>query len=151
MFIPDEFFRSTEYLDFMKTRDYPLYQFLRANIVRESKLFAMPYYHPAYGIYKKFYKNGQLVARYPQTLLAEILKTPEHRLRERLNSLEEKGFLNKIKTRYRSSSICFYELGTWTGKIGDKKTYKEDFYMDLYFTKVAENEKLIRISKRAEL
>ena len=141
MFIPDEFFRCEEYREFDNTREGSLYKFLRANIVRESYIFNTPYYHPAYGIYKNYYKNGLLVARYPQRLLADYLGTHEFRIRERLNSLEEKGFIKRIKIRYKKSFICFYELGTWSGKIKDKKSYKEHFYLDEYFSKVAKSEK----------
>jgi len=132
MFIPDEFFRNNEYLDFISSSEGKLYYFLRSNIVRKSDLFAVPYYHPAYIIYKNYFLNGFLVARYPQKQLAELLHTTENKIRERLNDLEKKGFIKKIKTRYKKNLICYYVLGTWSCQ-NEEKEYREDYFLDKIF------------------
>jgi DNA-binding MarR family transcriptional regulator len=148
MFIPDEFFRTNEFLDFSKTREFQLYYFLRAYIVRESKIFGMPYYHPAYGVYNNYYKKGMLVGRYSQSMLATILETTENKVRERIKSLEQKGFVKKIKIQYKNYKICFYQLGDWEGKLNDKGSYKENFYLDSYFELMSKKETEQRYKNR---
>jgi DNA-binding MarR family transcriptional regulator len=140
MFIPDEFFRTTEFINFSKSREYILYFFLRAYIIRESRLFNDPYYHPAYGLYKKFFMNGMLVARYPQKTLAKLLNTDVRCIIRRLNNLEKKGFIKRIKTRYGKKTITHYQLGEWFGEVGNEENYTETYYLDSYFEKVSKEE-----------
>lgn len=146
MFIPDKFFRNSEYLKFMSTSECKLYYFLRSNVIRKSHLFDIPYYHPAYIIYKNYFLNGFLVARYPQKKLAEILTTTENKIRERLKNLEQHGFIQKIKLRHKRNLICYYILGIWSYQPDHQNNssgYVEEYYLDMIFEKKIETPKTV--------
>jgi hypothetical protein len=146
--IPDEFFKSNEFLKWFGTKECALYYFLKSYIIRESYLFDEPWYHPGYFTYINYFKNGMLVARYSQEDLANIFRTDKKRIKDRLRGLNKKGFIKKIKTRKGSVDVMYYQFGTWTGEYGTD-TYRENYFLNQWYDLKAQEELFRRRTEKS--
>jgi len=131
--IQNAYFRTPEYIDFMKKMKSVVYYFLLAAVIRGSDE-VKNHSHPAYYIYKEHFLKKQLVGRYSQKKLAEYLKTSQSRISTNLEELEQDGMIKKISKPTKIGNILYYQFGTWEGVYGED-SYKEHIWSDEIFQK----------------
>jgi len=137
--IKNEFTRNPEYIKFDKRVKSTVYRFLQAHIIRESKS-VKKYTFGAQYIYREYFLKGMLVSRYSQTNMAQYLQTKQPRLNRYLKELEQDGFIKIIKIKASSGPLCYYQLGTWKGKVGEP-SYAENIWHDEIFSQIIQNRK----------
>jgi hypothetical protein len=144
--IRHDFYRTPEYIEFVKSRKYLVYYFLLTSVIRESKETKMHYHHAHY-IYRKHFLKGELVSRYSQSKLAVYLKTSQSRISKYVHELENDGFMKKIVVSTPIGNILYYQFGTWEGKYGTD-TYKETIWAHEYFSKCYEAHQEAKVEKK---
>ena len=144
--ICNNFFRTPEYIEFMKRRKSLVFYFLLSSVIRESKETKL-HYHYAHYIYRKHFLKQELVSRYSQIKLGEFLQTSQSRISKNLKELESDGFIRKIVVTTPKANILYYQFGTWEGKYGTD-TYKETIWAHEYFSKCYEEHLEAKVEKR---
>lgn len=141
MKVYNKFCRTKEFLQFLRKAKCSTYYFLRASIVRESKLVKENIAHGAHASYVKHFLNGMLVGRYSVADIAEFNGTDKKAIIRDLKELEKDGFIKIIQLTTRSGVIInYYQLGVWSGKWGND-SYKERYFLDDHFDKVYDDQK----------
>lgn len=137
MKIYNDHMRATEFLEFMDSKCFSTYMFLRAAIIREREFvsFGKGRNTDSYRIYYIYFKKGKLVARYSMATMGEYFNKAKSVISKRIKELEKRGFI-KIHKFITDTGIAYdYELGYYTGTFGTDD-YKEHYYMDEYFDKL---------------
>lgn len=146
----NKFFRTKEFMAFMRRAKSSTYYFLRASIIRESERIRNSIGHGAHASYKKFFLNGMLVGRYSIADIAEYSGTDKKAIRRDIKELEEAGFIKVLKIVTKTGVIInYYQLGTWEGKWGHD-SYKEHYYLDDYFDTVYDKQRAIVETERKD-
>lgn len=138
----NKFYTTKEYIAFRMTNKSVLYEFLKANIIRESDRIKTPVSsgNGDYRIYRNYFKKGKLVSSYSQEKISEYFGISQPAISKHIIALSKEGFI-KIHKRLTAGGIAYdYELGWYTGKYGTDD-YKEYYYLDEHFNKVVENYK----------
>ncbi len=130
--IKNEYYRTPEFIRFNKAIKSTVFFFLLSAVIRESAEVKMVT-HGAHYIYNAHYLKGELVSRYSQEKIAEYLGTSQPRVSKYIAELEQDGLIKVIKRKTRKGSISYYQVGEWTGKIGNE-SYKETLWFDTIFT-----------------
>lgn len=141
----NKFYTTKEYITFKMTNKSALYEFLRAYIIRESDRIKIPIRggNGGYRIYRDYFKKGKLVSSYSQEKISEYFGISQPAISKHIKALVEKGFI-KIHRRPTAEGVAYdYEFGWYTGESG-KPDYKEHYYLDEYFSKLADEERKLR-------
>lgn len=137
--IEHKFFRTKEYLDFLRSPEMATYYFLRSAIIRDSKEVKIGGGNAKY-IYYSYFNEGKLVSRYPQKLMSEYFGISQQAISKHINTLVKNSFIKIHKRKTDDGIAKYYEFGTWEGK-WDTEKYIETYYLDEFFIKVYEKEK----------
>lgn len=130
--IKNEYFRTPEFIRFIKTTKSTVYFFLLSAVIRESARIKMVV-HGGHYIYKAHYLKGELVSRYSQERMAEYLGTSQPRISSYIAELEKNGLIKVIKLSTRKGVISYYQVGVWGGELG-KESYHEILWFDQIFS-----------------
>lgn len=110
--IPLRILKNQRFKRWLGTREFQVWAHLYASIIRAPMRADLPNF-----IFKKYYKNGILAARWSQeNMLKELGLNSKGYMSDLLKSLAEKGVLKKHKERWHNKNILVYELGTHSGK-----------------------------------
>ena len=128
----NEYFRTPEFISFIKQRKAVVYFFLLSAVIRESEM-VKNHFHGANYIYNQHFLKGKLVSRYSQSKLKEYLKTSQSSISVYLTQLEKDGLIRKIFKPTAKGKSLYYQFGVWEGDFG-KESYKETLWFDVIFT-----------------
>jgi hypothetical protein len=134
--IDNEYYRTPEFIKFGKTVRSRYLEFIIAHIVRESQFVKDDPTHGAYYIYKNHFMEGELVARFRQEDMAKYFETRQSNMSRELSKLEKEGFIKKIARCTNKAKILYYQVGTWSGKLGVEEgpdKYEEHLWFDEIF------------------
>lgn len=145
MKIYNEHTRTTEFLEFMESKSFSTYMFLRASIIRDSEFirYGAGRNTDAYRIYYTYFRHGKLVAHYAMSTMAKYCNKTKGAMSKRIKELEDKGFLKIHKYKTKDGIAYDYEFGYYTGKYGTDD-YREYYYLDDYFDKIYAEERIKR-------
>lgn len=138
--------RTKEYIAFKMTNKSVLYEFLKANIIRESVSIKTPVssVNSGYRIYRDYFKKGKLVSSYSQEKISEYFGISQPAISKHIIALSKEGFI-KIHKILTAGGIAYdYELGWYDGEYGSAD-YKEYYYLDEHFDKIVENYKMTEL------
>lgn len=130
--INNDFMRTPEFIEFHSRCHGTNYYFLESGIVRELNS-STDYSKGMNYIYAQHYMKGELVARYSQVDMAKYLKSDQSRISKNMVKLSDMGLVKKMYKNCPKGRMLFYQLGTWEGTLGDKKSYKETLFGDEIF------------------
>lgn len=123
--------RSKEYIKWVGTLEFRVWLHLQTYIIRSPKTKT-----GCLNLYKDYYMNRKLVARWSQENIANHLDTKRSSICRAIKSMQRKGFIKIYKKRIGSISINIYEFG-----IHDFEGH-ETLYAHRYFLKQAAAERL---------
>jgi DNA-binding Lrp family transcriptional regulator len=146
--IKNDYFRTPEFIRFLKTAKSTVYFFLLSAVIREST-DVKKVFHGGHYIYRAHYLKGELVSRYSQEKMAKYLETSQPRISSYIAELEKEGLIKVIKLPTRKGVISYYQVGVWSGEIG-KETYQETLWLDEIFTACYESYRKMRAERRRE-
>ena len=138
----EQHYKTYKYFDLKEYRKWCMspvrkmvYEFLFFGIIRETEE-VKNWRHPAHPVYKKYFKNGLLVARYSQEKLGEYLELSQQSVSKHVIELERVGFIKIIKEKRPDvGRINYYVFGEHNSKWGTKD-YKETYYLNDYFNRL---------------
>lgn len=145
--IDNEYFRTPEFIKFLKSPKGTVLLFLISAVIRESET-SKNYTNGSNYIYKEHFLNGELVARYSQENMASYLFTHRTRISRYAKVLEQDGLLKTIERYTSKGRILYYQVGIWEGKLGTD-SYKETLWLDEIFSGYAKVAKQKRGEKKA--
>ena len=149
--INNDYYRTPEYIKFCKLVRSRYLEFIVAHLIRESEYVKDPS-HGAYYIYKNHFVEGELVARFSQEDMAEYFGTSQSNMSRELTQLEKAGFIKKITRCTSKAKILYYQVGTWSGKLGEDEgpdKYEESLWYDEIFSAYAKVAKQKRGEKKS--
>ena len=106
LMIPHPISRCKTFLKWVGTPDYKVWLYLQSYIIRE------PVYTGKVDLYKTYYENGLLAARWSVANIAEHLDYGRSNVSKILKRLEKQGIIKIDKYRAGKSGINVYILGT---------------------------------------
>ena len=123
---PYSIIRNKEYSKWSGTSEFKIWQYLASYIIRKSNGNGLSEI-----LYKKYYINGILVARWNQKDIAVNvgLRSPGH-VSDLLSSMDTKGIIIKHYESWRGKLLCVYEFGTH-----DRNHNRESYHAFNYFRK----------------
>lgn len=134
--------RTKEYLEFMDSKYFSTYMFLRGAIIRDSEFvkFGANRNTETYALFYTYFKNGKLVSHYALSSMAKYFNKTKGAISKRIKELEKKGFI-KIHRRLTKDGVANdYEFGYYTGEYGTGD-YTEHYYLDEYFDKIYQKQR----------
>lgn len=147
--INNAYYRTPEFIKFNKSIKSTVYFFLLSAVIRESSYTKSLSFTGGHFIYSKHYLKGALVSRYSQKRMAEYIGTSQPRISKYIGELEKDGLIKVIKRPTEKGMILYYQVGFWTGKIGED-SYQETLWFDTIFTKHYEAAKAKRDEVRKQ-
>jgi DNA-binding transcriptional ArsR family regulator len=147
--IEHKFFRTKEYLNFLRKPEMATYYFLRSAIIRNSKEVQIGGGNAKY-IYYNYFNNGKLVSRYPQKLIGEYMGIKQPSVSKHILYLVKNGFIKVHERKVKDGVAKYYEFGKWEGE-WDSNSYKEIYYLDEYFIEIYKKEKEERDFNKYEI
>jgi hypothetical protein len=115
LMIPIRVMKNKRFKRWMGTREFQLWAHLYESIIRSPKMN----YKLSRFIFKEYFQNGILAARWDQKRIATELGLSENSggyISRLLSSMEKKGIINKHKKRWYTKNLKIYELGVHSGE-----------------------------------
>ena len=140
--IPLRILQKKRFKKWLGTREFQVWAHLYSSIIRAQMQIKLPS-----SIFKKYYKNGILAARWSQENMAkELGLKSKGYMSDLLKSLAEKKIIIKHREKWAGKSIIVYELGVHTGE----PYFHETLHAITYFVKSDAEKILDKFSGKIE-
>jgi hypothetical protein len=141
--IPNEYYRTPEFLEFSKTVKSRILEFIISHVVRAGGV-GRKY------IFDNHYVKGELVSRYSQEDMAEFFGTDQGNISRYISELEDMKLVRRRERWIHKTRILYYQVGRWSGTLGGKD-YTETIYFYTMFDAYAQIAKEMRLTKKTAL
>lgn len=115
LMIPIRIMKNKRFKRWMGTREFQVWAHLYESIIRSPKMT----HKISRFIFKEYFQNGILAARWDQKKIAVALGLSENSdgyISRLLSSMEKKGVIKKHKKRWYTKNLKIYELGVHSGE-----------------------------------